>query len=274
MPKINDLELGDGGWKNYPDILTSSLWQFDHADDDDGETRAYWGNFIPQVPRQLMLRYTKAGDTVLDPFAGSGTTAIEALKLGRHSISLDLYPEKIQDLAQRVAQVQVPSGRERCRAFGYVANALSMLEVGQSVGKALGSYGQQHVQLVILHPPYHNAVKFGEANEDLSNSVNPTHFATRFSVVLGNCLKWLEPGRHCAIVIGDVYLDGVFHSLTAECVLIASKHGLKMKAHIVKDLGEGKGKRGQRNLWRYRALAGGYYTFGFESILIFQKPEK
>lgn len=274
MSRINDLELEDGGWKNYEEILTSSLWQFPHADDEDGQTRAYHGCFVPQVPRQLLLRYTRAGDTVLDPFAGSGTTAVEALKLGRHSINLDLYPEKIQNLAQRVAQVNLPAGQERCRAFGYVADALSGLELGACVGKALGSYGRSYVQLLVLHPPYHNAVKFGEAPEDLSNSFNPTHFLTRFSCVLGNCLRWLEPGRHVAVVIGDVYLEGRFCSLTSGCFEAAREHNLIPKAHIVKDLGEGRGKRGQRALWRYRALKGGYYTFGFESILLFVKPEK
>jgi len=274
MTQINDLELESGGWKQYQEILTTSLWQFPNADDEDGQTRAYHGCMIPQLPRQLMLRFTKAGDTVLDPFAGSGTTAVEALRLGRHSISLDVYPEKIQNLARRVGQLQLPEGQERCRAFGYAANALSGLDLSGCVGRALGSYGQTHVQMILLHPPYHNAVKFGEADQDLSNSINPTHFQTRFSVVLGNCLGWLEPGRHCAIIIGDVYLGGRFHSLTSGCIQSALSYGLTMKAHIVKDLGEGRGKRGQRALWRYRALKGGYYVFGWESILLFQKPER
>lgn len=274
MPKINDLELENSGWKNYPHLLTSSLWQFENADDEDGQTRAYHGCFIPQVPRQLLQRFTRAGDTVLDPFAGSGTTAVEALKLGRHSINLDLYSDKTGAICQRTAQAALPEGQIRCRAYAYTADALSKGQLDATVGRALGFDGQQYVQLVILHPPYHNAVKFGDQAEDLSNSYGPTHFLTRFSVVLGNCLRWLEPGRHCAIVIGDVYLGGKFHSLTAGCIQAALSHGLKMKAHIVKDLGEGRGKREQRALWRYRALAGGFYEFGFESVLLFQKPER
>lgn len=41
------------------------------------------GNFIPQIPAALIQILSKPGDLVLDPFGGSGTTAIEALRLGR-----------------------------------------------------------------------------------------------------------------------------------------------------------------------------------------------
>lgn len=47
------------------------------------------GNFIAQIPAALIQVLSQPGDLVLDPFAGSATTAIEALKLGRRSIVSD-----------------------------------------------------------------------------------------------------------------------------------------------------------------------------------------
>jgi len=47
------------------------------------------GNFIPQIPAALIQVLSKPGDLVLDPFGGSGTTGIEALRLGRRSIISD-----------------------------------------------------------------------------------------------------------------------------------------------------------------------------------------
>jgi len=45
--------------------------------------------FIPQVPKWAILKYTKKGDIILDPFAGSGTTLVEAVINGRKGLAVD-----------------------------------------------------------------------------------------------------------------------------------------------------------------------------------------
>ena len=52
----------------------------------------YFGKFPPLVARHLIAQYTSPGDTVLDPMIGCGTTAVECLLLGRHSIGIDVNP--------------------------------------------------------------------------------------------------------------------------------------------------------------------------------------
>lgn len=52
----------------------------------------YPAKFFPELPRWLIKRYSKEGDIILDPFSGSGTTNIEALLSGRHSIGIDVDP--------------------------------------------------------------------------------------------------------------------------------------------------------------------------------------
>ena len=47
------------------------------------------GNFIPQIPSFLIQALSRPGDLVLDPFGGSGTTAVEALNLGRRAVISD-----------------------------------------------------------------------------------------------------------------------------------------------------------------------------------------
>ncbi|HWO00006.1 MAG TPA: DNA methyltransferase, partial [Blastocatellia bacterium] len=86
--KLNDINLHR--WKEYQDIITDSLWVLPKRDTAGAHLAWYWGNFIPQIPHQLMLRYTKKGDVVLDPFLGSGTTLIECRSLGRNGVGVEL----------------------------------------------------------------------------------------------------------------------------------------------------------------------------------------
>lgn len=51
----------------------------------------------------LILTYTQPGDVILDPFIGSGTTAVAAQKLGRHYIGCDISPEYVEMARQRLA---------------------------------------------------------------------------------------------------------------------------------------------------------------------------
>jgi len=52
----------------------------------------YPAKFIPQVVRWAIEKYTKPGDSVIDPFAGSGTVCVEALLTGRDATCIDLSP--------------------------------------------------------------------------------------------------------------------------------------------------------------------------------------
>ena len=52
----------------------------------------YPAKFIPQIPANLIAALSLRGETVWDPFGGSGTTALEALLLGRNAVSSDANP--------------------------------------------------------------------------------------------------------------------------------------------------------------------------------------
>jgi hypothetical protein len=61
----------------------------DRRDNSGKHSGFYHGNFVPQIPHQFIRRFTKAGDTVLDPFMGSGTTAYECETLARNFVGID-----------------------------------------------------------------------------------------------------------------------------------------------------------------------------------------
>tara|TARA_Y100001968_G_scaffold333490_1_gene396625 strand:+ start:2066 stop:3526 length:1461 start_codon:yes stop_codon:yes gene_type:complete len=53
---------------------------------------SYMAMFPPELPHYFIERFTKDGDTVLDPFCGRGTAPVEAAAQGRHGIGNDLNP--------------------------------------------------------------------------------------------------------------------------------------------------------------------------------------
>jgi site-specific DNA-methyltransferase (adenine-specific) len=58
--------------------------------------------YPPEIPRRLVRMFSFVGDTVLDPFSGTGTTALAALEAGRNSISVDVDPSYVDLTEQRL----------------------------------------------------------------------------------------------------------------------------------------------------------------------------
>jgi DNA modification methylase len=62
--------------------------------------------FPVELPRRLIELYTYEGDLVLDPFMGSGTTAVAAVRSGRHFVGYDTDPTYVEAAEKRVAKEQ------------------------------------------------------------------------------------------------------------------------------------------------------------------------
>lgn len=63
--------------------------------------------FPRDLPTWFIKLFTKTGDVVLDPFVGSGTTALVALQLGRHFVGIDTNPEYIELSNGRISETQL-----------------------------------------------------------------------------------------------------------------------------------------------------------------------
>ncbi len=66
------------------------VWQFPTTDRDGGGQQSYFGAVPPQVLENLLWFYTEPGDTVVDLFAGSGTTVDVAKRMGRRVWASDI----------------------------------------------------------------------------------------------------------------------------------------------------------------------------------------
>lgn len=259
--KINDLNLNR--WKEYEDIITDSLWIFNKRDNTGAHNASYWGNFIPQIPNQLIKRYTKKGDWVLDPFAGSGTTLIECKRLGRNAIGIDL--------SQEAAEISKANLSKEKNPFNVTTEIINDDSSTTDLKNHLNRFQIKNFQLVIMHPPYWDIIKFSSAKNDLSNAKSVKDFLKMFNDVLVNTSAHLEKRRYLAVVIGDKYSDGEWIPLGFLTMQEVLKHNFKLKSIIVKNFEDTTAKRNQKELWRYRALVGGFYIFKHEYIFLFQK---
>ena len=259
MPKFNDIDAKN--WREYTDILTNSFWSF-HRENSGIHNASYHGNFIPQVPRQLFSRYTKKGDWILDPFMGSGTSLIEAQRMGRNSIGIELKKPVADEVRERIKLEHNP----KCSTNILVADSKTI-----DTNKMVDYYGIKNVQFVILHPPYWDIIKFSEDKRDLSNCETLESFLESFGEVIDNTTKVLEKNRYCAVVIGDKYANSQLIPLGFHCMNLFLERGFLMKAILVKNFDRTRGKLNQQAIWRYRALASDFYVFDHEYIFIFKK---
>ena len=144
--------------------------------------------------------------------------------------------------------------------------------VKEKIQARLDIMRRDKAQFLVLHPPYDDIIKFSDRKEDLSNCASTEEFYDLFQKVAKNGYDMLEKGRFAALIIGDKYANGEIVPLGADCAAKMREIGFKMKAVIVKNMeGNERAKGKTANLWRYRALNGGFYIFKHEYIYVFQK---
>ena len=262
--KYSDINLNK--WKEYGHVMTNSLWLFPSRLKEHGHSNDYHGNYIPQIAQQMYERYTKKGDVVLDMFFGSGTSGIEAINMERRCIGVELK----QDLVDSVSNKFTP--KQLVTDVNLVCSDSTSQDAVEKVKARLEIMGEKKAQFLMLHPPYDDIIKFSDKKEDLSNCESTEEFYDMFEKVAENGYDLLEKGRFACLIIGDSYKNSEVQPLGFECMDRMRKIGFKLKSTIVKDIqGNERAKGRTANLWRYRALAGGFSIFNHEYIFVFQK---
>lgn len=240
---INDLDIQN--WRQYQgDITTDALWisgdkdKFQIPDRGYRNNQDFHGIFIHEIVYQMLRRYTKKKDIVWDCFGGSGTTYRVCKDLDRECVINDLSPT--QD---------------------YIVK-----------GDSATFSPEKKVQMVFMHPPYWDIVKYGQDQDCLSQKDTLNDFLNSFKKIVENVDKYLESGRYLILVCGYVYKDKEIINLGEQCKELIRNCGYRCKGHIIKDYGETKGGHKQKaNLEYYRALKYGYYKFPGDNIYVLEK---
>ena len=261
------MNFDEENWRDS-DLNVDSLWIIGPRAKGGKRTNVYHGNFAPQIPNNMIRRFTDEGDVVLDLFMGSGTTLYECESLNRDFIGFDIN-EKIIDF--------VGNNMLDCDNIHF---AIHNHDVGDTEGikelikKDLQRLDKKYVDLVIAHPPYLDIIKFTDKAEDLSNITDIQQFTEKFISSMRSGIDLLKPKKHFVLVIGDIYRNGEviplgFYLMDA----ITKNFNCKLKGIVVKDMIGNRAKIGSEALWRYRALRNGNFLFKHEYVFVFRKEK-
>lgn len=260
-------QINKENWKET-DLNVDSLWIINERDKSGKHANVYHGNFIPQIPNQLIRRYTVEGDTVMELFAGGGTTLFECESLKRNYIGYDINKQIIKYVNERMKD---------CEAIDYsicdcdVTDAESFTKQTDEILRARNI---DRADFLIAHPAYLDIVKFTQDRRDLSQISKLDVFLEKFIQAMSNGLLYLKKSKYFAVVAGDVYKQSevvplAFHIMNA----IKQNFNVKMKGIIIKNIEGNKGKLGTQDIWKYRALQSDYFLFKHEYIFVFKKMD-
>lgn len=259
------LEIYMEDWKQS-DINVDSLWIMPERAKGGKHKNVYHGNFVPQIPNQLIRRYTSADDTVLELFSGSGTTLFECESLQRNYIGFDINEQIIEYVNEKM---------QDCTTINYAiknVDVTNTAEFSKGIEEWLIQQNKEHIDFMIAHPPYLDIVKFTNDNRDLSNIPDVDLFIKKLTSAISTGFQYLKKNGYFAIVAGDIYKKSEVVPLAFMIMnVIRQTLKVKMKGVIVKNIEGNRGKLGAQDIWKYRALKSDYFLFKHEYIFVFKK---
>lgn len=246
------------------EVNVDSLWIIGPRAKGGKRDNDYHGNFVPQIPSDLIRRFTSVGDIVIEPFAGSGTTLFECERLARKYIGFDINKEIVDAVESKM--------NDGFKDYSLHLEDSASEKVERSILNDLARFGKQQADLLLIHPPYFDIIKFTKDKRDLSNSRTMDEFLGRYVSVLDRFVSHIKKNGHLAIVAGDIYRNSEVVPLGFLLMDVTRRNfNCKLKGIIIKDMVGNRAKIGLNALWRKRALKSDYYLFKHEYVFVFRK---
>jgi len=223
--------------------------------------------FPLELCKRLIEIFTKKGDTVLDPFVGSGTTMVAARDLERHGIGFDVNPKFIEIAKKRVSQQKIiPLEIDDVRL--YCEDARNILNFVKP----------NSVDLIITSPPYWDVLwqkrtadgrdsrPYSSLENDIGNISDFDEFMNVLTEIFEKCYSVLKEGKNIVVIVKDIRKGSIFIPYHIKVIDIMEKIGFKLDDIIIWD---------RRQAYNNLVALGYPYVFVVntvhEYILLFEK---
>ena len=233
------------------ELQTNTVWAFPNRGKWASHDAKYRGNWSPYIARNIILRYSNEGDTVLDQFVGGGTTAVEAKLTHRNFIGIDIN------------QTAVELSCNKC-AFDFETQATTLIKQGDARKLNLLDHS---IDLICTHPPYANIIKYSvDIDGDLS-LLPMKLFLVEMDKVANECFRVLKKDKYCAILMGDTRKNGMVQPLAFETMKVFERAGFKTKEIIIKEQHNCKAT----GFWKTNSVKYNFLLLAHEYLFVFKK---
>lgn len=240
------------------ELEMTTVWSFPDRGKWATHDSKWRGNWSPYIPRNLMLRYSKEDDVVLDQFAGGGTTLVEAKLLNRNIIGVD------------VNDVALARCKEKTNFKHEGANGNVIIEKGDA--RNLDFIDDEAIDFICTHPPYADMIKYSkdldlDIPEDLSN-YKIDAFLEEMKKVAAESFRVLKKGKFCAILMGDKRAKGHMIPMSFDVMKIFEDAGFKLKELIIKEQHNCRAT----GYWKTSSVKYNFLLIAHEYLFVFEKP--
>jgi DNA modification methylase len=221
-----------------PLIETTTLW--DYPKQSYGKTpkgnNMYPGVTPAFIIYNLIQRYTKLGDLVVDPMAGSGTTFDVCVEEKRKCICYDIAPTRSEIIRNDARRIPLEDN---------------------------------FVDLIFVDSPYGDNIKYSENPNCIGKiSCEDERFYDELEKVSLECFRILKPGKVLGWLIGDQWVKRRFTPVGFKLYQRLCKYFETLDLICVAR----RNQTSNTSLWHYRAIKFNFFLRGFKYLFILRKP--
>ncbi|MBF0456433.1 MAG: DNA adenine methylase [Nitrospirae bacterium] len=253
------------------------VWQFTYEKRDVRDKSTHPATFPISLCRKVIELFTHAGELIIDPFVGSGTTLVAARDTNRNAAGFDLQSNYIELCNARLSN-------------GHLLNQSKQIPIQDDARNIHEYFKEETISLIWTSPPYANLLNRQRKNKSRRDRKNEqlnkveqysqdirdlgTMSLEDYSLVMGDIfeslLPLLKPKAHCVINVPDMWWENERITIHISLVEELRRRGYELRNIIIWD---------RTNIVNKIGIFGwpsNYITMGvtFEYLLDFWRPPK